>query len=659
MSQRTLTTLLNRLGKGEEDLKCHSLANEMDTALNIDTPYGPLLSSVSLPKKEPKDASDMLTWTHTNPFALMFELCRRFAPFARFMYNCYQQAETKLRKVAMFTDETVPGNAFHPDLTRQVQCHYFTLTIFPHWWRRRKHGWWPLGYMRMATEGEIDGELSCVLKHMLHKFFNPDGFNLSVGMRLPGPFGDYYITLQCGAMIQDMKAHQHANAIKGSAGTKCCAKCKNVLNIAPERIEKHPYFHHYSVVEPYQWDLHTADSYWEMADTLSQSFGKVSKAKFKSLEQELGLNFAPNGILYDKHCRQHYSPPSNLYEDWMHTLYASGGAGQYEINAFVLAVKGIPQFKGIDVLKMLDAFAGKVYWPSDRKKLPKQFFETRVRPNFDDHIKAFAVEAMAATGVLDCFCEMVLREERHLPDHCLCMGMLAKITRLLGHGDGVLRQINLLRRLVHEHRILFVRIYGTELAKPKIHHLEHIPDSMERHGVNLDCRPMETKHATTKRMSEHMLVPASAEATVLKRTLFAMLHDMTFNECEPICLVDPCIGSEDLRTHLQLLMPSIGQSIKIARSMHTHVGLLSLDSLVQLSHGSDTKVLGKTRLFACGCDKASQKKQCFVVYESYQQVTPTEWVAGGILSIAAAEDIIDSLPFAADGKLIRPMFYDV
>ena len=177
--------------------------------------------------------------------------------------------------------------------------------------------------MRCGKEKEIVGKRSHNIAKILYIFFSPDGFNMSHGLRLEQTL----LRFVMGPMVQDMKAHKAVNDTKGSGGLKCCNKCKNMLNKAPEEIAG-PYFKHYALADASEWDRHTPETYREEAAILSMCQGHITKGNFENLEKTFGLNYNPTGAVFDEHCQKIFSPVTHQYEDSMHTFYASGGIAQ-------------------------------------------------------------------------------------------------------------------------------------------------------------------------------------------------------------------------------------------------------------------------------------------------------------------------------------------
>ena len=70
-------------------------------------------------------------------------------------------------------------------------------------------------------------------------------------------------------------------------------------------------------------------------------------------EKATGLVYDVDGSLWDKEVRLMLQPPYSIYVDWMHTLCASGGIAQYELNGYLMALEGVGvSMEDIDEWKM-------------------------------------------------------------------------------------------------------------------------------------------------------------------------------------------------------------------------------------------------------------------------------------------------------------------
>ncbi len=88
---------------------------------------------------------------------------------------------------------------------------------------------------------------------------------------------------------------------------------------------------------------------------------------------------------------------------------------------------------------------------------------------------------------------MVVKPTGVLPRHTLCFERLAEMVALLRTGDEVVDKLTELHRLIHEHHILFLEVYG-DCAKPKLHYLRHCFRNILDFKKNLNCFATERKH---------------------------------------------------------------------------------------------------------------------------------------------------------------------
>ena len=66
----------------------------------------------------------------------------------------------------------------------------------------------------------------------------------------------------------------------------------------------------------------------------------LNKGEFAKLEQALGLNFAPLGLLNEPSLRQVLSPMASVQYDWMHLLLVQGTI-PHEINLAMAKLAGV------------------------------------------------------------------------------------------------------------------------------------------------------------------------------------------------------------------------------------------------------------------------------------------------------------------------------
>ena len=75
--------------------------------------------------------------------------------------------------------------------------------------------------------------------------------------------------------------------------------------------------------------LHYNDnaSIYAIIDKLRTTYGTTSKATFERMEQAYGVNYVPQGLLFDDDLRSTIQPIDHCIRDPMHMLFSTGVAG--------------------------------------------------------------------------------------------------------------------------------------------------------------------------------------------------------------------------------------------------------------------------------------------------------------------------------------------
>ena len=149
----------------------------------------------------------------------------------------------------------------------------------------------------------------------------------------------------------------------------------------------------------------------------------------------------------------------------------------------------------------VDEFAQSVVWPKSSSKLRKNFFQTSVVHAANNHLRAFAGETLSAIAVLGKFTDAVVKPLGVARDHVECFDALRNIIDLLGQARRMLPSTDLLKRSLADHHEKFRAVYP-RCCKPKLHLVRHVPQSMDRFGVELNCFATERKHKKSKRIAE-------------------------------------------------------------------------------------------------------------------------------------------------------------
>ena len=178
----------------------------------------------------------------------------------------------------------------------------------------------------------------------------------------------------------------------GAGGLACCQSCKNIFSGDKDRVQADRYLRYYKTAMPEDFDRHTDESYWAMADRLETLKNTaITKSDFKKKQQSFGLHYDPSSLVFDKSLREHFGPASTCFWDWTHVLLTSGGVMQFQVNEFLLDMVDY----GIDIGVLDQTLRSFVLENASRcKSLGTKFFTTRMSRTRCHHIKAFAGEML-------------------------------------------------------------------------------------------------------------------------------------------------------------------------------------------------------------------------------------------------------------------------
>ena len=504
--------------------------------------------------------------------------------------------------------------------------------------------------VRYGIQKQLKGGLSGLMKAAFREFFGST-WNFKLGFNCPSGQNTFVmVRSEVGCGVQDEKAHKEFDSVKGASGTSFCLFCKNVTQNL-KGLKKTDYIKDYRTTFPEDFDKHTPQTFWDSVNLLSESINVVSGPKLKKLQQALGLTYCPDGILWSKPCD--YCPIEHTFIDWMHTLHASGGMGQVELNAFCIKLVE----EGIS-LSEVDNFMESVVTPDGFQKLPKGFFSARTPLKKGDHIKSFASETMTAIRHMCLFVDMVVLPSKNpaLRQAALSMKALGKMCDIFAAGDSAINHLHELYVTGKVHHQHFLDAYGPDLAKPKLHLIYHCIDNLAKHLRNMNCFAPERLHAAVKNLARTVGGGmCKQEELILKRTLINVIsHFKSETSVQHTFFPVKAKPAPHIRDNIVRVSPRpLGQEVLVASVMMSHIGKLLAGEVVVMR--SPRPLLGLIINFVAGVCLRTDQKVYFLCLRPFSNIGEHVWSPSLMDMYCPADGVDFAVPYVKVSGGIRPL----
>ena len=483
------------------------IGRQCKAAASADTPFGKVVQHLDL------GADGYRQWPYIHPLALLWFLSARSPEFGLLLQSMIDNSSKKFLDVVIYDDAFQLGKPLRPDQGRNMLGIYWFFLELPSHLLTREDWWFPFGFIRSTTTrglGIIPGGLSALRAHILNIFFGDRGETFRSGAKILVQGKLVMFAARFRGNAGDEKGLKEAYDIKGAAGTKFCISCKNA---SLRRYRTGRYWRSESCPDLRQFVPHTNRSIYQLADDLKSKHDTLGPTAFGELESNWGINYNPRGVLFRADVRDILQPVDHYLRDWAHTLVSGGVAGtETSLLLIVLADNDEPLAK---IQNFADRFTAS--HPTTKKE---HWFSTKFLT--DENVKFFVAELLLVIDLVYTFLEVFCKPESKLPLHVRCFELLRSIIGCCCHGavEVTRGRYEELRRLVDEHAELFVRLYGEDAAKPKFHHLLHLPENLLWLGKVIGCLPGERKHRRAKAYGRFSF------RTPEKSILIAMLNEM-------------------------------------------------------------------------------------------------------------------------------------
>lgn len=442
--------------------------------------------------KLPLDGVREFAWCVSNPI-LTLQFLLDHAPCSKDLLNL--RTDGLPMDLCCYHDEIVPGNVLHPDSQRRTLAIYIG---FRQWkqFLGSEFVWLPVAVLRTSQLKQVQGGLSNVMRLLLLSW-TPVFHGQSV------QFGDARILLpmKLWAFVMDEAAMRSMWNVKGAAGRRPCALCKNCISkpagASLETGTISSFFKDITCVNITEFEAMTDADAWEAVDHLDAQQNRMSKGKFEELQKNIGMTFNPLGVLTDANLRDIVGVSQAMY-DSLHCYWIAGGISSVEVPLFAnhitehgFSLSDLQQAVSIPVRSRYHTA------PAQRARVVSENYLNGV-----NGWKASGSEQMDVLPLLHAWAVLSLKPTiDSWPPACQSFLALCERLYLLLQLERSGKQYFriLLEQKQAEHFALFVSAHGRDKVRPKHHFSLHHVLQFDRNGMLVDTKAMERKHQALKR----------------------------------------------------------------------------------------------------------------------------------------------------------------
>jgi hypothetical protein len=515
--------------EGMPDLRSRNQMREATQGLmNEVTPHGPLLVELPLRKLDGTDHTD---WA-VNPMAFLFHAYRNDGSFRTLLDETVVREEMSADKplrLVVYADEIVPGKELSHNNKRKQWAMYWSFGQFLPYFHLEET-WMPILSIRSSTVSDIDAGISQVMAAALKLFFGALQTDMSTGgCVLVGADGTQLrIFADLWMVLQDGGAHKLLWHCKGDAGTKMCMLCKELLaEDSGEKDDDDVPIIVCKEISVDNLDFATDDDIRGTVDRLAARHGTMGVGQYNLLQQAVGFNNEPFGILRDESLRRIVKPASQYCHDWMHAVMVGG-----VMNVVMFLLLASLAAAGMnDIYNTLHGYCDRWHWPKFRSHgtaVRDLFLKKRETANNKAKtFKALASELLSLYPLLAVFVTRVVLERAGICKlECIAFLALCDLIDML--------QVANLGKCSPDQLMHAVRVFLESCTNagwqshfiPKFHWLVHLPRHLQTFGCLPTCWVHERKHRVVKRYATDIQNDRTMERSVLGEVVSHNLRDI-------------------------------------------------------------------------------------------------------------------------------------
>lgn len=492
--------------------------------IHINTIYGPVLRTMDMTLGAPGETRPL---AYIHPIAMLYHAassCNAFGSYIGGLLSASPSTPSSRWSIVIYSDEVLPGNALKHDNRRKLQAIYWSLMQLGPTWLAAEASWFVLATVRSNLVTQLPGGMSNLLRMLISTFFEETSDVYNGGITLHTPAGTHMFFATMGVMVSDESALKQSFQMKGASGTMLCMACQNIVSHTANLHQRDVtgFLVASTETDTRRFVLHTDSSIRNTVKSLRDKQATMSKSAFAKLEQAMGFNLCPEGLLLCPKLEPMIAPISMLMYDWMHTFVVNG-IFQNEMGQLLHLLHNVAKISHTEVHKFVSSFT----WPSHLSTSVSgaAIFEKRSQSTGD--FKCSGSEALSVFGVFSLFLMMHV-----LPGACNAIKLACDsyfrlcrvLTMLMSIPRGCISDASL-SDAISSHLRAFVRAYGDGAWTPKFHYSLHLPAMLRRHGCLVSCFVHERKHKEIKRYANNITNTSGAfESSILESSLYLHLE---------------------------------------------------------------------------------------------------------------------------------------
>ena len=479
-------------------------------------------------------------------------LCNACPPFCQLLGEVYTEFGADWHAV-LYCDGLTPGAVLAPENNRKSIIWYATILEFG---SRLCHQelWFCLACMETKVSKLVPAQLSGLTRLVVRDMVCGDRAANTAGIILPvgRERRPEMVRIHYHATLADEEALSSMLGLKGASGIAPCAmRCWCVGKENQQDIDRgvRPLTARganivdITCTKKADIILKCDADVWDDCEYLAAN--AEQRAEIATC---VGINYHPEGILFDRELRRSFKPSTSHRYDPLHVIFSNGILAA-EIMSFFREVK---RHVGVTFSHFRE-YAERVCWHSPGTVTPQRVFSAKREKSSDASLKAGASEIIAVYAVLRQWALAVFANNSAMRPWLKSLLLLldvvdlvlkAATTRL--RADDVEDIASRLDIAAFAYLEAFVDAYGRGAMKHKHHELGHLAEQLREDKRLLWCFTAERKHILAKSLMQHNRSLRAFALGAVARMLTAQIGCLTDNPGWVTSLHDPAWDFDDL-----------------------------------------------------------------------------------------------------------------